>query len=374
MTLRLNPRAVGFVLAKTAALVSTVLGGCAAAPAPPVKDSGPASHVLVVINLDSAASKEIGSYYARKRSVPAENVVRISAPETEEIGSAVFDLSIRDAVRAWIRSRKNRIDYIVLTKGVPIRIREGGYSVDGHLAAMDLPIKAVTGGKDVKDQVLKSLNPYFNKREPFDSKKFGFYLVTRLDGYDVAHCLKLVDNALVAKREKGLFLFNPASNRTGGSYGALQDEMFETRDLLEARKLQVQVTPPGTFAAPAEALAGYCSWGSNDDAYKRDAYVKLKFKPGALGETFVSTSGRTFLNRNDPGQSLIGDLIDQGITGVKGYVSEPFTFALAHPKILFDRYTDGYNLAESFYMASMVLKWKDVVIGDPLCSPYKKPK
>ena len=56
---------------------------------------------------------------------------------------------------------------------------------------------------------------------------------------------------------------------------------------------------------------------------------------------------------------------------MKGYVSEPFTFALARPNILFERYVGGFNLAESFYMASPVTKWKDVVIGDPLCSPYK---
>jgi len=30
------------------------------------------------------------------------------------------------------------------------------------------------------------------------------------------------------------------------------------------------------------------------------------------------------------------------------------------------------NLAESFYAASLVAKWKDVVIGDPLCRPYRK--
>jgi hypothetical protein len=56
---------------------------------------------------------------------------------------------------------------------------------------------------------------------------------------------------------------------------------------------------------------------------------------------------------------------------VKGYVSEPYIFALAHPQVLWDRYTSGYDLAESFYMASAVLGWKDVVIGDPLCRPYK---
>jgi hypothetical protein len=43
---------------------------------------------------------------------------------------------------------------------------------------------------------------------------------------------------------------------------------------------------------------------------------------------------------------------------------------MADPRILFDRYTRGYNLAESYYMASRCIKWRDLIIGDPLCSPY----
>ncbi|HLO98551.1 MAG TPA: hypothetical protein VK171_08145, partial [Fimbriimonas sp.] len=65
------------------------------------------------------------------------------------------------------------------------------------------------------------------------------------------------------------------------------------------------------------------------------------------------------------------DLIAQGVTGVKGYVSEPFTFALCRPEIMFDRYTKGFNLAEAFYASSPVVKWKDIVVGDPLCRPFK---
>jgi len=75
----------------------------------------------------------------------------------------------------------------------------------------------------------------------------------------------------------------------------------------------------------------------------------------------------------EKGQSLIGDLIRKGVTGVKGYVTEPYSVALARPEVLFERYTAGFNLAESFYMASILTNWKDIVIGDPLCAPYAKP-
>lgn len=326
--------------------------------------------VALVINQISSDSVEIGRYYAEKRKIPRSNIIVISVPSADNIELKAFEAQIRDKIKAGIASAKNTIDFIVLTKGVPIRIgNDGGYSTDAHIAAMNLPFKpmeSLTG-----DQVKRALNPYFGKNEPFSSKKFGFYLVTRLDGYSVDHAKALVDNSLKAKAEKGLFFFDAASNRTDGGYGRMQMSLMNAGKLMKARGFEATVDSSAEFVAPPEELAGYASWGSNDGQFNMVAYRSLRFKPGALAETFVSTSGRTF-RRTTGGQSLIADLIEDGVTGVKGYVSEPYTLALAEPDILFDRYTRGFNLAESFYMASRLLKWKDVVIGDPLCSPYPK--
>jgi hypothetical protein len=37
-----------------------------------------------------------------------------------------------------------------------------------------------------------------------------------------------------------------------------------------------------------------------------------------------------------------------------------------------DHYTSGCTMAESFYAASHFVGWEDVIIGDPLCTPYAK--
>jgi len=99
----------------------------------------------------------------------------------------------------------------------------------------------------------------------------------------------------------------------------------------------------------------------------------LSFSPGAIAETAVSTGARTFLPTTG-GQSLIVDLIACHVTGVKGYCDEPLLQAVASPTVLFDRYTSGWNLAESFYAASRFVGWEDIIIGDPLCTPYAKRK
>jgi hypothetical protein len=70
------------------------------------------------------------------------------------------------------------------------------------------------------------------------------------------------------------------------------------------------------------------------------------------------------------GQSAIGDLLAQGITGVKGYVNEPLLQAISSPYVTFNRYTRGYTLGESFAAGSHFVGWTDLVIGDPLAHPY----
>src|SRR5262249_25439643 len=39
--------------------------------------------------------------------------------------------------------------------------------------------------------------------------------------------------------------------------------------------------------------------------------------------------------------------------------------------ILFPAYLAGANLAEAFYLAMPYLSWQTVVIGDPLCAPFR---
>jgi uncharacterized protein (TIGR03790 family) len=354
-----------------AAIAIAAAGGCSAEP--PVsgspKPTADSRRVLVVYNGRSALGRQLAQYYASRRAIPTANIVRIECPDNEDISLSDFHQQIEEPIRANLRSNPNAVDFIVTTKGVPIRILGRGYAVDAWIAAGDLPIEPI---EQVTEPALRqAANPYFGSHEPFTSRKFGFHLVTRIDGYTYEDCVKLIDRAMLAQPEKGPFFFDKAANRNGADYGITQQGLDDAAKILRKKGLEAQLEQSKSYVAPDTPLAGYASWGSNDAEFDVRSYRKIRFKPGALCETFVSTSGRTF-RPTTGGQSLIADLISNGVTGVKGYVSEPFTFALAKPEILFDCYTEGRNLAESFYAASQFLKWKDVVIGDPLCAPYKK--
>ncbi len=326
--------------------------------------AGP-KNVLVIVNDNSPTSRAIGAYYAAKRKIPAKNICHIKCT-TQEMpdDTAVYRPTIEKPVKEYLAKTglNKTVDYLVLTKGIPLRLR-CGWSVDGLLMVMD-------ASPSMDDRMVHGNNPYFGKKEHFSHQKYGFYLATRLDGYTLNDIKALVDHSLAAKPEKGVFLIDSTPKRGSGGFGVMNLAMSRAQDGILRRGFMAELDDGEAFAGGRSHLMGYFSWGSNDPAYDAKKYKSLRFSPGAIAETAVSTSARTLSKPDDPGQSLIGDLIAQGVTGVKGYVAEPTLAAIAEPTILFDRYLSGYNLAESFYMASRFIFWRDVVIGDPLCAPY----
>jgi uncharacterized protein (TIGR03790 family) len=352
-----------------------------------------ADNLLLVVNSTSAASEDIGSYYARARAVPAANILRLPIDATEEISREVFERQIEAPIARWFnhRAAHDRILYIVLTKGVPLRVA-GTMGRDGTVSSVDSELTLLyrkLGGGVVPLQG-PIANPYFlgerpvSEARPFVHERLDIYLVARLDGFSIADVHGLIDRAgagvragRIALDEKGGF-GNDAGNRwLERSAGLLKNRGFGDRVLLETTSKVV---------AGEKDLLGYYSWGSNDPAQKsRD--LNLGFVPGALAGMFVSTDARTFqpppstwtLGRWEDArtyfagapQSLIGDLIHQGVTGVAGHVSEPYLDATIRPDILFPGYLAGFNLIESFYLAMPYLSWQTVVVGDPLCAPFR---
>jgi uncharacterized protein (TIGR03790 family) len=329
-----------------------------------------AKRVLVVVNEQSADSRAIGHYYASKRGIPQANVLRIRSKPDRYILSENFQKEILAPVRAKLKANA-AIDFVVTTKGVPLTVDDDlDCSVDALLAFMDWKGPRIT--RPDPDLFRQNISPYFGKGAKFSSKTYKMWLVTRLDGYTLQDAKALVDNALASKPSKSLFLFDNDPSKNDRSFSMLPSAMKSASDILNAKGYKTRFDESRQFIGSDEPLMGYVSWGSNDANYREPIYKSLKWRPGAIAETFVSTSGRRFFKEPIPpgGQSLIADLVASGITGVKGYVSEPWSVALARPDILFERYTAGFTLAESFYMASPIARWKDVVIGDPLCAPY----
>ena len=91
---------------------------------------------------------------------------------------------------------------------------------------------------------------------------------------------------------------------------------------------------------------------------------------GSIAETAVSTGGRSFTIDTTYGQSLVADLLEDGVSGVKGYVYEPYLTAVGQPSVLFNMYSQGFSFAEANAAANTYISWMGVTVGDPKMAPY----
>src|SRR6476646_9229514 len=82
------------------------------------------ANVLLITNDSSPASIEIGNYYTQKRHVPAENLLRLRINPGDSIERADYERQIEGPIGSWLARNfaQDRILYIVLTKGIPLRI------------------------------------------------------------------------------------------------------------------------------------------------------------------------------------------------------------------------------------------------------------
>jgi uncharacterized protein (TIGR03790 family) len=316
-----------------------------------------ADTVLVVANANNSNSLALADYYISKRGIPAGNKFTVNWTADDNADGctlAEFNTLIAGPINAKIATLP-RIDYIVLCRNLPYKIIDISQSVDSALAGRT---------------TTKTPNAYFNANARFSSAQFGIYLVARLDGRSWSDSRALVDRGQSSSSGAPIAL-DVDPMRDGTTYQVYNDEMRAAQNLLSAAGIPTLFESTADFTDFGQKpLGGYDSWGSNDNNYSPATFADLKFAPGAIAETAVST-GADHLRYDGGTQSQISTLVSNGVTGAKGYTYEPFLMAIADPGILFMRYTGGYNLAESYYLASHFVGWQDVVVGDPLCNPYR---
>jgi uncharacterized protein (TIGR03790 family) len=349
----------------------SALGLMAGAPGPVAKAAG-YNDVGVIVNVNSSTSQTIGSYFAEQRGIPAANVIYVNTSVNEEIDDAEFQ-SLRSQVESHLQANNlvNTLNYLVTTKGLPLKINRGDtFSMSSPSASIESELMLILGSNAyLIGGTGRTYSPYYSKSGPFTRAAYSMYLVTRLDGYTVQDVLDLIDRSgpdtRVSSSSRFVLDQDPAWNTTAPY---LNDYLSQACTALQNRGRVVELNADSVYVTSRENVIGYVSWGSNDhyqNEFTENAIPCNSWVPGALAETYVSTSGRSFEEPPSYGQSLIADLIREGVSGAKGYVYEPYSSSMANSSVLFDRYVAGYNLAESYFMASRYISWMDVVVGDP---------
>ena len=367
--------------------------------AAPVVHGQSAENVAVVINDNSGDSQRIAEHYARTRGLPQSNVLRIQTSSEDSIERDAYVRTIEQPLGLAIKRAglQDRLLYLVLTKGVPLRI-VGTTGVNGTLASVDSELTLLYRrlvGQPISLQGTID-NPYYlgvreiGEARPFSHREHDIYLVTRIDAFTVDQALAVIDRAQAPAMEgratEGRIVLDQRGAAGSGdkwleqAARRLADQGQQSRVVLETT-----VRP----ARDEKAVLGYYSSGASDPA-NRVRSVGMGFTPGSIAANLASFDARTFRQPPDDwrptaspdkatwfegsGDALIGDLIRNGVTGVSGQVAEAYVLGAVRPGILFPAYLAGFNLAEAFYLAVPTLSWQTVVVGDPLCAPFgRKP-
>lgn len=231
------------------------------------------SDVGVLINNNSEASRTIGWAFITARNISMERVFvfnNSSAPTKETINRDQFNTYFAEPFLEMIQNRSNAssINYLVTTKGMPLRINGGNdkASFDQELALVGGQYNSSVGADYWVDH---DYGPLAGKSmEAFSRETYGFFLITRLTGYTVETALGLIEKANNSLGSRGVFALDLATNRNGSGYKFWNDDLYTANTTLNATLgLPTHFDETSEFLTNISNVMGYASWGSNDGGW-----------------------------------------------------------------------------------------------------------
>ncbi len=358
-----------------------------------------ADRVIVLANSKDPGSLEIARHYIRARAIPPANLITLSLPTQESISWTEFvetlwsPLLERLVADSWIDAigmsahddmgrRKyaisgHRIAYLVICRGVPVRInhdpkfvgpagpklnaafRVNNASVDSELALLAQSPYSTTGYVN---------NPLFRRDHPSRLELAKVVRVSRLDGPTVEHAIGLVDRALEAEHTG---LVGRAYVDTGGVHPDGDRWLEAAAKQLEQLRFDLTVDrEKSTFGIGArfDAPVLYLGWyaASLSGPFQ---LPQFRFPAGAIAVHIHSYSASTV---RSPGSNWVGPLIARGVTATVGNVFEPYLQLSHRPDLLLKALARGDTFGEAVTYAAPVWSWQTIAIGDPLYRPFAK--
>ncbi len=361
----------------------------------------PADLAVIVFNENEPSARELAEFYAGKRGIPSERMVTLKCSTDEEISREEYDDHIAGPLRRifdergwWKRTpdhpgeepsstvTSNRICYLVLIRGIPLRIRQtsgyvgdfckepspikdaNGASVDSELTVLGIFTRAISGFLP---------NPYFRSysRFPEARRPPGMMLAGRLDAPTVSIVRRMIEDSLTVE-QTGLWgrCYLDGRGLPAGSSSLAEGDGWIARlndEIIPYTLPTVYDNQPAMFSTwfPMTEAAMYFGWYSEQPAgpFTRGGF---RFQPGAVAchiHSFSATSVR------DPFKWWVGPLLDKGADAVLGNVYEPYLSLTTHLDLFVERLLDGFTLVESAYAAQPGLSWMNTVVGDPLYRP-----
>lgn len=340
--------------------------------------------VAVVYNADSPLSCKAMQHYCRLRGIAAHQCIAVHGVAPGEISRGDFDIKIRMALLLSARSQglcwpcgprngKHIMRALVLMPDIPLRIREevgvhgaprkytqsNAASVDSELMLLGAEYPREAFGRNV----------FFKANQAIEAARPRVLAVCRIDAPSEAAIFRMMNDA-VKVEQTGLRGWVVVDQ--GGPY-AEGDQWFDgvARAAKQCHQPLFRDTSRQTLADAFPLMrdtAVYFGWYANppNGPFRRDAPQDFAFAPGALAFHLHSFSATDIKNLS----CWVGALLQRGAAVTAGNVAEPMLGTCLYYDLFYERILAGYTVAEAALMATPVVSWQGIVLGDPLYRPF----
>ena len=372
-----------------------------------------AARVIVVANSADKDSLALARYYMQARAIPESNLVAFPMPKTgdvtwkefaeifstlrrEFVGRGYIDGSVFPGIfdkygRQKLFFPENydfpvnnsvRIAYVVLCRGVPLRIKnEESFlpknaagtaenagtkqalldvncaSVDSEIALLGVPETPINGAV---------YSPFFKENLSKNLPRANLFLrVARLDGITLEDAKSLVDSALAAERDGLLgcaYIDIGGPHKQGDKW--LEECAAETRALgfdTSVERSRALMDAASRYDAPAL----YFGWYAGAPAgFFRDP--NFRFPAGAIAIHIYSFSAVSMRSKN----CWTPALVHAGAAATVGNVWEPYLGMTHWPHLFLEALANGESAGAAAAYSLPVLSWQNIFVGDPLYRPF----
>ena len=304
--------------------------------------------VAVIINDADPLSRKIGAYYAKRRAIPAGNLIHVRF----DAGRSVLAVAEFKAIqRQVLRQTPARVQAYALAWAEPYRV--GCMSVTTAFAAGYDESFCAVGCRDTRS------SRYFASASSRPFADLGVRPSIALAGTSFEEARALIDRGVSADETRpggtGYLVETADAARSvrAHTFGAVLDANGSAVELQRVRA--DAVTGKGDilfYFTGAERVPGIAT---------------NRYRPGAIADHLTSTGGQL----TDSAQMSSLEWLRAGATGSYGTVVEPCNILgkFPDPGVLISRYLSGATLIEA-YWKSVLMPGQGIFIGEPLARPF----
>lgn len=306
--------------------------------------------LALVVNTLDPLSVEIGKYYARKRKIDFQNVVRVAFAPRASLSKEEFEV-IKQQVDEQVRPH---VQAFALAWAAPWRVE--CMSITSAFAFGFDPASCAWGCKPTP------WNRYFNARTRQPYTDLGVRPAMLLAAASIEEAKALIDRGVAADGshpEGTAYLLTTAdAARNVRSPGYLL-----ARRVAEGR-IPVKLLQQEALTYRTDVLFYFTG------AARVAGLETLRFLPGAIADHLTS-SGGALTERG--GQMSALAWLAAGATASYGTVVEPCNLPqkFPHPAVAMAHYLAGETLIEA-YWKSVRMPGQGVFVGEPLAAPFAR--